>query len=422
MPIDSSSGSLIDIGANLTNGAFRDDLAAVIARARSVRLAAIVVTGTTVEISEAASGLAAEHPDFLYATAGVHPHHASDWSEASALALSQLLREVRVVAVGECGLDFERNYSPPDAQRSCFRRQLELACDVGKPLFLHCRGAHRPFLEMLDQFRGRLPKVVVHCFTEGVDEARAYVERGWHIGITGWIADEKRGGALREAVRQIPLHRLLVETDAPYLVPLNKPDARRRDRNEPAFLPWVAKKLAECRKQEESLIAHATTRTSLEFFDLAGPAQLADIYNYREVTGRMSTSGQPNEAQLAAVAREGFAVVVNLALHNEPRYSLADETGVVRSLGMEYAHIPVQFDKPTQSDLLAFFSTMEQHRDRKVFVHCAANMRVSAFVGLYRSIVEHLPDEQAFSVMKTIWEPNEVWSRFIAEMLAASRT
>jgi TatD DNase family protein len=418
--MESPREPLIDIGANLTNAAFRDHLPGVIARAREAGLAAIVVTGTSVEVSEAATRLASDHPAFLYATAGVHPHHARDWSESSRQALAQLLRSENVVAAGECGLDFERNYSPPAAQVNCFRQQLELACELGKPLFLHCRGAHRQFIEVLDGC-SRLPRLVVHCFTEGPEQVRAYIARGWYIGITGWICDERRGAALREAVREIPLQRLLVETDAPYLIPLNKPDARRRDRNEPAYLPWTVKKLAECRSQIEPWIAHATTCAAMEIFGLGGKTQGAQIYNYRMVTHRLATSGQPTEAQLAAMAREGFGAVINLALHNDPRYSLPDETGLVRSLGMEYVHIPVQFDRPTQADLSAFFAAMELHKEQKVLVHCAANMRVSAFVGLYRAIRERLPDEEAFSVMKTIWEPNPVWAAFIAAMLEAQR-
>lgn len=141
------------------------------------------------------------------------------------------------------------------------------------------------------------------------------------------------------------------------------------------------------------------------------------IYHFRAVDDTLATAGQPTEAQLGSAARDGFAVVINLALHDDPRYSLPDEAGTVRALGMEYVHIPVAFGSPTAADLSAFFDAMERHAGRKTLVHCAANMRVSAFVGLYRAIRKHEPIERAFAVMRTIWEPNPVWSEFIETML-----
>ncbi len=135
----------------------------------------------------------------------------------------------------------------------------------------------------------------------------------------------------------------------------------------------------------------------------------------------LSTSGQPTEAQLASVAREGFGVVINLALHNDPRYSLRDESGLVRSLGMKYIHIPVAFDAPQETDLCAFFDAMEKHREQKIFLHCAANMRVSAFLGLYKAIKKNEPPDEAFALMKTIWQPNPVWATFVSSMLEKYR-
>jgi uncharacterized protein (TIGR01244 family) len=151
------------------------------------------------------------------------------------------------------------------------------------------------------------------------------------------------------------------------------------------------------------------------------PAEVGAIYNYRPVDDLLATSGQPTESQLAAVARAGFAVVINLALHDDPRYSLPDEAATVRSLGMEYVHIPVQFSTPTEADADAFFAAMEQNQGTKVFVHCAANMRVSAFVGLYRVLKKGWRKEDAFALMESVWKPNEVWSEFIAGMLGKQR-
>jgi len=148
---------------------------------------------------------------------------------------------------------------------------------------------------------------------------------------------------------------------------------------------------------------------------------LEAIYNYRPVSPRLAASGQPTEAQLAAIAAAGFEVVINLALHDDPRYSLADEPGTVRGLGMDYVHIPVQFAHPTAEDFTAFAAAMQQNHDRQVWVHCAANMRVTAFLGLYRVLRENWQEQEAFQLMHQLWQPDEIWSAFIAAMLADRR-
>lgn len=144
---------------------------------------------------------------------------------------------------------------------------------------------------------------------------------------------------------------------------------------------------------------------------------VTSIYNYRAVDESLGTSGQPSVAQLGAIAEAGFTTVINLALHDDPRYSLPDEPGSVQSLGMAYVHIPVQFSAPTQANLVEFFSAMEAHQGEKVWVHCAANMRVSAFLGLYRVLRQGWQPERAFALMNDLWQPNEVWSTYISSML-----
>ena len=150
-------------------------------------------------------------------------------------------------------------------------------------------------------------------------------------------------------------------------------------------------------------------------------ARVTDIYNYLPIDEKLATSGQPSEEELAAVAKDGVEVVINLALHDDPRYSLPGETGCVRALGMEYVHIPVQFGAPAEEDLAAFFDAMEAHSGRKMLVHCAANKRVTAFLGLYRAIRERWYLDRAFAPMKEIWEPNPVWAEFIETMLRKHR-
>jgi len=146
-------------------------------------------------------------------------------------------------------------------------------------------------------------------------------------------------------------------------------------------------------------------------------ALLRDSRNFREVDERLLTAGQPNEAQLADAARQGVKVVINLALHDDPRYSLADEAGCVRGLGMAYVHIPVRFNAPSEENLQAFIGAMDAHKGEKILVHCAANYRVTAFVGLYRVLCEGWTADKAFEPMRSVWEPDVVWKEFIGNVL-----
>ena len=259
---------LTDIGANLTHSAFRDDLDAVLGRAHGAGVTAIVVTGTTVEESRRAAALAERHPGRLHATAGVHPHHARECGPDTIPALRALAAQPAVVALGECGLDFNRNYSPHPDQERWFVAQLELACELAKPLFLHSRDAHPRFAEILQAHRGRLPRAVAHCFTGGRDELRAYLDLGLYVGVTGWICDERRGALLLELVREIPRDRLVVETDAPYLTPRDLHPQPRARRNEPAFLPHVVRRIALALGRPADEIAAETARNARELFGL----------------------------------------------------------------------------------------------------------------------------------------------------------
>lgn len=144
---------------------------------------------------------------------------------------------------------------------------------------------------------------------------------------------------------------------------------------------------------------------------------IADIPNYRELDARISTSGQPSERQFEAIAEAGFEVVINLGLHDDPRYALPDEAGVVGSLGMDYIHIPVRFEAPAEAELLDFFAALERQAHRKILVHCAANKRATAFLGLFRVVRQDWPIDAAFAPMRSVWEPDAV-SAFISASLA----
>ena len=259
---------LIDIGANLAHDSFDDDRDAMMRRAAKAGVATMVVTGSSDGSNVRAAELAAANPGVLYSTAGVHPHHASDYTDASDTLIRELATRDEVVAVGECGLDYFRNFSPRDAQLEAFRRQLQIAKDTGLPVFLHQRDAHDDFVEVLEPELPHLSRAVAHCFTGEGESLREYLAMGLYIGITGWICDERRGKHLHDIVHIIPDDRLLIETDAPYLLPRTirpKPKSRR---NEPMYLPEVVKVVAEARGQTEEHIAKITADNARRFFSL----------------------------------------------------------------------------------------------------------------------------------------------------------
>jgi TatD DNase family protein len=258
---------LVDIGANLTHPAFHGDLEDVLARAQAAGVSAMVVTGTSVAESTNALKAARTYPQTLYATAGVHPHHARECDESTIPALRVLAQQPEVVAIGECGLDFNRNYSPHPDQEKWFRLQVELAIEIKKPLFLHSRDAAEQFSGILKSYA--LPNAVAHCFTGEKAELHAYLDLGLYIGITGWICDERRGKHLLELVKDIPADRLMLETDSPYLTPRSMRPQPKARRNEPAFLPHVLRTVAQALGKEPERVAEETTRNARTFFGLA---------------------------------------------------------------------------------------------------------------------------------------------------------
>ena len=242
-------------------------MAVVIDDARRANLEAIVLTGSDEASCLESVELAKTYPDFLYCTAGIHPHHASDFSVAETLPLLRSLCELpQVVAVGECGLDFNRDFSPRDQQLSCFAAHLELAAVNRLPLFLHERDAHDAFIGTLRERRDSVTAGVVHCFTGTLEQARAYLDLDLHIGITGWLCDERRGQHLQEVVRHVPIDRLMIETDAPYLAPRDyRPKIQR---NEPKYLPHILEAVARCRGESTEVLAAQLLNTTREFFGL----------------------------------------------------------------------------------------------------------------------------------------------------------
>ncbi|MGI9262163.1 MAG: TatD family hydrolase [Woeseiaceae bacterium] len=259
---------LVDIGANLTHDTFDRDRDDVIRRAQDVGVNRMILTGASAKGSQDAVALAESRPGLMFATAGIHPHHAAEYSTDVHRLLGDLAKHQVVVAVGECGLDYFRDFSPRDAQRYAFERQLDLAAESKKPLFLHQRDAHEDFVAILEPRLGALSHAVAHCFTGDEAQLRKYIDMGLYIGITGWICDERRGMHLKEIVHLIPDNRLMLETDAPYLLPRTLSPKPSNRRNEPAFLPEVLRVVAEARGQSMDEVAAITTATANRFFDL----------------------------------------------------------------------------------------------------------------------------------------------------------
>lgn len=259
---------MIDIGVNLTNKRFEKDLAEVIGNAKQAGLSSLMVTGTDIESSEQAIALTQTDPKFLYCTAGIHPHDASRFDSNSLSTLSALAKNPQVKAIGECGLDFNRNYSPPAEQEYAFVQQLELAVQLQLPVFMHERDANSRFIELLKPYRSQLTNAVLHCFTGSEADLQRCLALDLHIGITGWICDERRGKGLFDIVKLIPDNRLMIETDAPYLLPRSMRPKPKSSRNEPKYLPYIAETIANARQQSVQSVMTNTQKNSQAFFNL----------------------------------------------------------------------------------------------------------------------------------------------------------
>ena len=256
---------MIDIGVNFHSSQLKGLAPELLSRAAAAGVTHIVATGTSLRASELALEFARTH-ERVWATAGMHPHDASHWTDQSATQFAPLWADGHVVAIGECGLDYNRMFSPKEAQRAAFEAQVAVAVRSAKPLFLHCRDAFDDFRAMLADAAAAGAHGVVHCFTDGAREAEAFLELGFDIGITGWVTDAARGTALRDALRVIPADRLHLETDAPYLRPKNA--GKTRPYNEPALLPFVAKAVAELKEMDVAALAAQATANSRRLFRL----------------------------------------------------------------------------------------------------------------------------------------------------------
>jgi TatD DNase family protein len=262
---------LIDIGVNLTNSSFASREREVLDRAYAAGVAQLILTGTDVQSSEQALQMTRELDESvqrLFSTAGIHPHSASAWTLETEKQLQALLKEKSVCAVGECGLDFNRDFSPRPQQEKVLEAHLALAVSLQLPVFLHEREADERLLAILRDYRDHLPGAVVHCFTGEKRALFSYLDMDLHIGITGWICDERRGTHLHPLVREIPRGRLMLESDAPYLLPRTLRPKPKNGRNEPAYLPEVLREVALHRGESVTDVAAHTTACARAFFSL----------------------------------------------------------------------------------------------------------------------------------------------------------
>lgn len=259
---------MIDIGVNLTNSRFEKDLDCVIKRAQEARVKHLLVTGTSVRESLQALELCKKYPEYLSCTAGVHPHDADNVEDNYLLQIDELAKNNEVKAIGECGLDFNRNFSTPTNQKRVFKEQVELAQQLQLPLFLHQRDAFSDWFDILTPYINHIPNMVSHCFTGTAEELRLCLEADMYIGITGWVCDERRGGSLRDIVGKVPLNRLLIETDAPYLTPRTIRPKPKSSRNEPSYLSYIVKEIAKLTDYSEQDIIKQTTKNTKFVFGI----------------------------------------------------------------------------------------------------------------------------------------------------------
>lgn len=260
--------NLIDIGLNLMHSSFRKNREEIIENAQEAGVSKFIITGTNVKSSQTASEYASDYPNILYSTSGVHPHDAKTCNGNTLDELEEIAKNPCVVAIGECGLDYNRDYSPRDVQREWFEKQIELAEKLDMPLFLHERDAHEDMYKILERHSDMAERAVIHCFTGTKKEAENYIDLGCHIGVTGWICDMKRGKSLQEAVSAIPSDKLMIETDAPFLIPKNFDKKPKKNKNEPKYLPHILNTIAHYKDEDPEVLGKEVTKTTEKFFNI----------------------------------------------------------------------------------------------------------------------------------------------------------
>lgn len=271
-----NNNTLIDIGVNLTDKQFDEDYKEVIERSIAANVYPLIITGSSISNSKKAHMICQTKlsksmnviGNPLYFTVGIHPHCAKNYKEYNDDIIKKLAKEQNCVAIGECGLDYNRNFSSKKDQIKCFEQQIKIACQLKKPLFTHEREAHSDYIEIITPYVNKLSNVVIHCFTGNLAEAQTYISLGFYLSLSGFICMEKRGKEFRENVLpHIPLNRIMLETDAPYMHPDSS--GKNRIRSEPINTIDVCNTIAKVLNVSYEEVATQTTKNSKLFFGLS---------------------------------------------------------------------------------------------------------------------------------------------------------
>ena len=256
----------VDIACNFTHDSFKDNLEEVIANAELEGVERFVLLCASLNDLKPIKIIQKKSPEKYFVSAGIHPHHATEIREINYDDLLAKLCSINPNVIGETGLDYFRNISPPDVQRKSFKMHIEIAKELNLPLYLHQRDSHKDFINIIKENRNNFPKFVVHCFTGTQEELNDYLDLGAYIGLTGWICDAKRNIELRKSIKNIPIDRMMIETDCPYLIPKNLPNKPKKNINEPKYLPHIANEIAELIGMKIEELKLATRSNAIEFF------------------------------------------------------------------------------------------------------------------------------------------------------------
>jgi TatD DNase family protein len=256
----------IDIACNFTHESFKHNLDEVINNAEQEGVEKFVLLCASLADIDPIQVIQNNTPEKFFISAGIHPHHATEILEINYDALLNKLKSINPNAIGETGLDYFRNISPPDIQKKSFGMHIEIAKELRLPLYLHQRDAHGDFIRIIKENISNFPKFVVHCFTGTQTELDEYLELGAYIGLTGWICDAKRNIDLRKSIKNIPIEKMMIETDSPYLIPKNLMVKPKKNINEPKYLPHIANEICELTGYELEELKLATRNNAIKFF------------------------------------------------------------------------------------------------------------------------------------------------------------
>jgi TatD DNase family protein len=258
--------NLFDIACNFSSDRFEKDLNKVIKRAKDNNVTKFLLVSASLKDAEKVNKIYQDNKDSCFLTIGAHPHHANEFNSSSPSEMKRLIDEYKPHSVGETGLDFFRNISSYEEQLFAFEEQIRIAIETNLPLFLHQRDAHDDFVKIISKYKNDISKAVVHCFTGTQKELDDYLEMEFSIGLTGWICDERRNIDLRKSLKNIPLDKLMIETDCPYLIPRNLNNKPKNNRNEPAYLPHIANEIALLINLDKDKLIDITYKNSINFF------------------------------------------------------------------------------------------------------------------------------------------------------------